>query len=119
MDIYRYMPEKMKRNLRPRIMTLILVTFLPISISLIALSFTVLVRFAEQAGDRALHELDLGMERVERDAVSVEHYADEFARRYLTEINAEDGIGDASLRHDRRSGAVVLPLGLARLCLPL
>ncbi len=100
MDIYRYMPEKMKRNLRPRIMTLILVTFLPISISLIALSFTVLVRFAEQAGDRALHELDLGMERVERDAVSVEHYADEFARRYLTEINAEDGIGDAMLPYD-------------------
>ena len=100
MDIYRYMPQKMKRNLRPRIMILILVTFLPIALSLIALSITVLVRFAEQSGDRALHELALGMERVERDAVSVEHYADEFTRRYLTEINADAGIRDAMVPYD-------------------
>lgn len=92
--------RKMKRNLRFRIMTLILVVFVPVSVSLITLSVTVLVRFAEQSEERALHELSLQMERLERDAAMVENYADEFTLRYLTEINDVGGLADPMTAYD-------------------
>lgn len=100
MDSFHRFMHKMKRNLRHRIITLILVVFLPIALSLITLSATVLARFTGQSADRALHELALGMDRVERDAVSVEHYANEFTQRYLTQINSADGLGGAMTPYD-------------------
>ncbi len=100
MERLRRLRYVLLHELRARIMTLILVVFLPISIALITLSTTVLVRFSEQSRDRALHELSMQMTQMERDAVGVEHYADEFVRNYLMQINAPSGFSNAMLPYD-------------------
>ena len=100
MDKLRDFIYKLKRNLRPRIMMLILVVFLPVSVSLITLSVTVLARVSQQSGERVLHLLSLSLEKVERDAAMVENYADEFTQRYLTELSSASGFSDPMTPYD-------------------
>lgn len=90
----------MKRKLRSRIMTLILVVFLPIFALLTAMSAALVHHFSDQLRERTAHELETAMSGFEQDILSVEYYAGEFADRYLTEINAPDGLSGSVIPYD-------------------
>ncbi len=100
MDRLDRLSLKMKRKLRSRIMTLILVVFLPIFALLTAMSAALVRHFSDQLNERTAHELEMTMTRLEQDILGVEYYAGEFADRYLTEINAPDGLTDSMIPYD-------------------
>lgn len=91
---------KMKRKLRSRIMTLILVVFLPIFTLLTAMSAALVRHFSDQLHERTTHELEMTMNGIEQDLLNVEYYAGEFADVYLTEINSSAGLSDALIPYD-------------------
>lgn len=92
--------DKMTRNLAYRIMTLILVTFVPLCIVTIIIAGTALYTSTERLHDAARRQTETNLNRLEADILRLEDYAEEFVDEYMAELSADGGFSDELVPYD-------------------
>lgn len=92
--------DKMTRNLAYRIMTVILVTFVPLCIVTIIIAGTVLYTSTERLHDAARRQAEGNLDRLETDILRLEDYAEEFVDEYMAELSADGGFSDELVPYD-------------------
>lgn len=92
--------DKMLHNLAYRIMTIILVTVVPLCLITIVIAFVTLHSASEQMRERAQRQTEANMERLEQDILRIEDYAEEFVDEYMAELDAADGFSDSLVPYD-------------------
>ena len=92
--------DKLKRNLAYRIMTVILVTFVPLCLVTVIIAAATLYISVERLHDKALQQTEDNLNRLEADILSLEDYAEEFANKYMAELNTNSGLADELIPYD-------------------
>ena len=92
--------QRATRNLSYRIMTIILVTVLPLCLVTVAIAFVTVHSASERSQERILRQTEANMDRLETDILRIEDYAEEFVAQYVVELNSDRGFSDQLVPYD-------------------
>ncbi len=92
--------EKCARNLAYRIITVILVTVVPLCLVTVTIAFVTLRGASEQMHERMQRQTEANMDRLEETILQIEDYAEEFVNEYIAELNAAGGFSDELVPYD-------------------
>lgn len=92
--------NRLVQNLAYRIMSVILVTFVPLCAVTIAIAYTALYTSSERLHDANRRQTEVNLNRLEMDILRLEDYAEEFVDEYMEELNAAGGFSDELIPYD-------------------
>lgn len=92
--------NKLRRNLAYRIMTVVLVTFVPLCLITVVIAGTAVHTASERLHDRARQQTEVNLNRFEADILRLEDYAEEFVDEYMAELNSDSGFSDELVPYD-------------------
>jgi len=91
---------KLTRNLAGRIMTIILITVIPLCMVMISIAIVTLFSSFRHMQEQARQQMEANLNRLEADILRIEDYAEEFVNEYMIELNAGDGLSSQLVPYD-------------------
>lgn len=91
---------KLRRNLAYRIMSVILVTFVPLCLVTVIIAGTAMYTSSERLHDKIHQQTQVNLGWVETNILRLEDYAEEFVDEYMWELNADSGFSDELVSYD-------------------
>lgn len=92
--------EKLNQKLAYRIMTIILVTFVPLCLVSLIITGTALHTASEWQHNQIQRQTEINLEQLESDILQLEIYEEEFMDKYIAELNANGEFSDQLVPYD-------------------